>query len=119
MSRQAGSIVSGEFKAAPDIRQSGPTAGGGCVLRARPKVKAAEPRVIVGSQACWIAGLLDRLHGGLHRLQPALLLCERHRRLLLIAGVGRLAMIFASHYNLRYRPARYQVLIRIKIVFGI
>ena len=37
MSRQAGSSVRG--KAAPDIRQSGPAAGGGYVLRARLKVK--------------------------------------------------------------------------------
>jgi hypothetical protein len=42
MSRQAGSIVSGDFKAAPDIRQSGPAAGGGYVLRVGPKVKEAE-----------------------------------------------------------------------------
>jgi hypothetical protein len=41
MSRQAGSIVSGDFKAAPDIRQNGPAAGGGYVLRAGRKVKAA------------------------------------------------------------------------------
>jgi hypothetical protein len=41
MSRQAGSIVREDFKAAPDIRQSGPAAGGGYVLRARPKVKVA------------------------------------------------------------------------------
>src|SRR4030088_965151 len=40
MSRQAGSIVSGDFKAAPDIRQSGPAAGGGYVLRVGLKVKA-------------------------------------------------------------------------------
>jgi len=39
MSRQAGSVVSGDFKAAPDIRQSGPAAGGGYVLRAGLKVK--------------------------------------------------------------------------------
>jgi hypothetical protein len=45
MSRQAGSIVRGDFKAAPDIRLSGPTAGSGYVLRARPKVKAdREPK---------------------------------------------------------------------------
>jgi hypothetical protein len=44
MSRQAGSVVSGEFKAAPDIRQSGPAAGGRYVLRARPKVKAGRNR---------------------------------------------------------------------------
>jgi hypothetical protein len=31
---------SGEFKAAPDIRQSGPAAGGGYVLRKDQKVKA-------------------------------------------------------------------------------
>src|SRR4051795_11111903 len=37
MSRQAGSSVRG--KAAPDIRQSGPAAGGGYVLRAGLKVK--------------------------------------------------------------------------------
>jgi hypothetical protein len=30
---------SGDFKAAPDIRQSGPAAGGGYVLRIRRKVK--------------------------------------------------------------------------------
>jgi hypothetical protein len=36
----SGLDCSGDFKAAPDIRQSGPTAGGGYVLRARPKVKA-------------------------------------------------------------------------------
>jgi hypothetical protein len=30
---------SGDFKAAPDIRQNGPTAGGGYVLRKAPKVK--------------------------------------------------------------------------------
>src|SRR5215210_3033257 len=44
MSRQAGSIV-WEFKAAPDIRQSGPAAGGGYVLRAALKVKTPEPAV--------------------------------------------------------------------------
>jgi hypothetical protein len=38
MSRQAGSMF-GELKAAPDIRQNGPAAGGGYVLRVRPKVK--------------------------------------------------------------------------------
>src|SRR5438309_9948650 len=37
MSRQAGSDVRG--KAAPDIRQSGPAAGDGYVLRTPPKVK--------------------------------------------------------------------------------
>jgi hypothetical protein len=41
MSRQAGSMF-GEFKAAPEIRQNGPTAGAGYVLRVRPKVKVAE-----------------------------------------------------------------------------
>src|SRR5260370_41316198 len=39
MSRQAGLDCSGDFKAAPDIRQSGPAAGGGYVLRTGPKVK--------------------------------------------------------------------------------
>jgi hypothetical protein len=39
MSRQAGSIVSGDFKAAPDIRQNGPATGGWYVLRTGPKVK--------------------------------------------------------------------------------
>src|SRR5258705_2551292 len=41
MSRQAGSIVRGKFKAAPDIRQSGPAAGAWYVLRGTPKVKIA------------------------------------------------------------------------------
>jgi hypothetical protein len=45
MSRQAGSIVSGDFKAAPDIRQSGPAAGGGYVLRTGVKVKAGGNRM--------------------------------------------------------------------------
>ena len=46
MSRQAGSIVRGEFKAAPDIRLSGPAAGGGYVLREQPKVKVSwNPRL--------------------------------------------------------------------------
>jgi hypothetical protein len=31
--------LSGEFKAAPDIRQNGPAAGSGYVLRSRGKVK--------------------------------------------------------------------------------
>jgi hypothetical protein len=35
----SGLDYSGDFKAAPDIRQSGPAAGGGYVLRAGPKVK--------------------------------------------------------------------------------
>jgi hypothetical protein len=35
----SGLDCSGDFKAAPDIRQSGPAAGGGYVLRAGPKVK--------------------------------------------------------------------------------
>jgi|SRR5216683_7532736 len=39
MSRQAGSIVRGNLKAAPDIRQSGPAAGGGYVLPVGQKVK--------------------------------------------------------------------------------
>jgi hypothetical protein len=37
----SGLDCSGDFKAAPDIRQSGPAAGGGYVLRAGPKVKVA------------------------------------------------------------------------------
>jgi hypothetical protein len=45
MSRQAGSIVRGDFKAAPDIRLSGPAAGGGYVLRVGVKVKVAGERV--------------------------------------------------------------------------
>jgi len=44
MSRQAGSIVREDFKAAPDIRQSGPAAGGGYVLPAQPKVKVRRNR---------------------------------------------------------------------------
>src|SRR6185437_7541150 len=35
----SGLDCSGDFEAAPDIRQNGPAAGGGYVLRARPKVK--------------------------------------------------------------------------------
>jgi hypothetical protein len=35
----SGLDCSGKFKAAPDIRQSGPAAGGGYVLRAGLKVK--------------------------------------------------------------------------------
>jgi hypothetical protein len=35
----SGLVCSGEFKAAPDIRQNGPAAGGGYVLPAGPKVK--------------------------------------------------------------------------------
>jgi hypothetical protein len=42
--RQAGSIVRGNSKAAPDIRQSGPAAGSGYVLRGRHKVKARDRR---------------------------------------------------------------------------
>src|SRR3981081_4317055 len=37
----SGLDCSGDFKAAPDIRTSGPAAGGGYVLRAGPKVKVA------------------------------------------------------------------------------
>jgi hypothetical protein len=44
MSRPAGSIVRGFFKAAPDIRQNGPAAGAGYVLRTRLKVKAGGNR---------------------------------------------------------------------------
>src|SRR6266404_8851889 len=44
MSRQAGSVVSGDFNAAPDIRTCGPAAGGGYVLRARLKVKVERNR---------------------------------------------------------------------------
>src|ERR1700722_6328506 len=36
----SGLDCSGEFKAAPDIRQSGPTAGGGYLLRTPPKARA-------------------------------------------------------------------------------
>src|ERR1700731_1065410 len=39
----SGLDCSGEIKAAPDIRTSGPAAGGGYVLRKAPKVKAGEP----------------------------------------------------------------------------
>jgi hypothetical protein len=53
MSRQAGLDCSGEFKAAPDIRQNGPAAGGGYVLRAGQKVKVAGT-----------AGLADPFDGG-------------------------------------------------------
>jgi hypothetical protein len=49
----SGLDYSGDFKAAPDIRSSGPAAGGGYVLRAGPKVKVA------GTE-----GLADRLAGG-------------------------------------------------------
>src|SRR5947209_9770159 len=51
LSRQAGSIVRGIFKAAPDIRQNGPTAGAGYVLRGTPKVKTGNrpaARLILG-----------------------------------------------------------------------
>ncbi len=44
MSRQAGSVFSGDFRAAPDIRQSGPAAGGACVLRTGEKVKVGRNR---------------------------------------------------------------------------
>jgi hypothetical protein len=37
----SGLDCSGDFKAAPDIRQNGPAAGGGYVLRTRPKVKVS------------------------------------------------------------------------------
>lgn len=37
----SGLDCSGDFKAAPDIRQSGPAAGGGYVLRTGPKVKVS------------------------------------------------------------------------------
>jgi hypothetical protein len=40
----SGLDCSGEFKAAPDIRQSGPAAGGGYVLREGPKVKVSACR---------------------------------------------------------------------------
>jgi hypothetical protein len=36
---KAGSIVRGKFKAAPDIRQNGPAAGGEYLLRDRLNVK--------------------------------------------------------------------------------
>src|SRR3954464_5327045 len=39
MSRAAGSIVRGNFKAAPDIRLNGPAAGGGYLLPVGPNVK--------------------------------------------------------------------------------
>jgi hypothetical protein len=39
MSRKSGLDCSGDFKAAPDIRQNGPAASSGYVLRAGPKVK--------------------------------------------------------------------------------
>jgi hypothetical protein len=52
--RQAGSIVRGNFKAAPDIRLSGPAAGGGYVLRAGQKVKICgcreAPRSLAASE---------------------------------------------------------------------
>src|ERR1700680_496214 len=40
----SGLDCSGDFKAAPEIRLSGPAAGGGYVLRAGPKVKAGGNR---------------------------------------------------------------------------
>jgi hypothetical protein len=50
MSRQAGSIVRG--KAAPEIRQSGPAAGGGYVLRRGLKVKARGNRSCPAFDRC-------------------------------------------------------------------
>jgi hypothetical protein len=58
MSRQAGSIVRGDFKAAPDIRQSGPAAGGGYVLRVRLKVKVPG----TGSKALELDGPKSRTY---------------------------------------------------------
>src|ERR1700680_412328 len=51
----SGLDCSGEFKAAPDIRQNGPTASGGYVLRARIKVKVpgTEGRGSVRSGRNW------------------------------------------------------------------
>jgi hypothetical protein len=49
----SGLDCSGDFKAAPDIRQNGPAAGGGYVLRVGAKVKAGESpaarRIQIGS----------------------------------------------------------------------
>src|SRR6266851_9826404 len=45
MSRQAGSIVSGEFKAAPDIRQSGPAAGAAMYCGRSQRSRYREPRL--------------------------------------------------------------------------
>jgi hypothetical protein len=55
MSRKSGLDCSGDFKAAPDIRQNGPAAGVGYVLRAGPKVKVlgnrrkSEPVTLAGA----------------------------------------------------------------------
>jgi len=45
MSRTAGSIVRGNFKAAPDIRFNGPAAGGGYLLPVGQKVKVPSGRI--------------------------------------------------------------------------
>src|SRR3982074_3426914 len=45
MSRTAGSIVRGNFKAAPDIRLNGPAAGGGDLLPVGEKVKVPGRRI--------------------------------------------------------------------------
>jgi YggT family protein len=57
-------LFGGIFKAAPDIRQSGPAAGGGYVLRTRPKVKAAGTGPSAGRSvsACLAAGRPVALH---------------------------------------------------------
>src|SRR4030088_3168353 len=51
MSRQAGSIVRGNLKAAPDIRPSGPAAGGGYVLPVGQKVKVGRELARIGANA--------------------------------------------------------------------
>src|ERR1700712_1334337 len=50
MSRAAGSIVRGNFKAAPDIRFNGPAAGGGYLLPVGQKVKVRGHFKSVASQ---------------------------------------------------------------------
>src|ERR1700674_3334433 len=58
----SGLDCSGDFKAAPDIRQSGPAAGGGYVLRAGPKVKVGGDRLFERAAIGWtkIKGLAGR-----------------------------------------------------------
>src|ERR1700761_6805540 len=69
---------SGDFGAAPDIRQNGPAAGGGYVLRVRPKVKVwGNPRRSPANgrperSACGISGLNWQGRQGSNLRQPVL-----------------------------------------------
>jgi hypothetical protein len=73
----SGLDCSGEIKAAPDIRQNGPAAGGGYVLRAGPKVKVrgTRPRTQPCRQAPAIQ--LVRSNAGSRTANPVIGVRER------------------------------------------